>query len=129
MSTPKILTISHRLEVTDWKYLREVDFDRLYSKLWHPLQDFVMAQFDVESSVVDVVVNPGNHLLLLLHHGGQLTKDASKLNDGALNSVHCVGPARVVVVLVMVDGGKLRPSHLDHGVSTLGRHVVLHREH
>ena len=27
MSTPKIFTISHRLEVTDWKYLREVDFE------------------------------------------------------------------------------------------------------
>ena len=26
MSTPKILTISHRLEVTDWKYLKAIDF-------------------------------------------------------------------------------------------------------
>ena len=27
MSTPKILTISHRLDVTDWKYLKEVGLD------------------------------------------------------------------------------------------------------
>ena len=88
-----------------------------------------MAQFNIESSVVDVVVDPGDHFLLLLHHGGQLAEDASKLDDGALNGVHGISPAGVVLVLVVVDGGKLRPSHVDHGVSTLGRHVVLHREH
>jgi len=71
------------------------------------LQDFVMAQLNIESSVVNVVVNPGDHLLLLLHHGGELAEDASKLDDGALDGVHSIRPAGVVLVLIVVDGGEL----------------------
>ena len=88
-----------------------------------------MAQFNIESSVINVVVNPGDHLFLLLHHSGQLAEDAPKLNNGALDGVHGVGPAGVVLVLVVVDGGQLGPSHVNHSVATLGRHVVLHRQY
>ena len=101
-----------------------------YQLSQHSLQDLVVTKLDVESSVVNVVVDPGHHLLLLLHHGGQLAEDAPKLHDGALNSVHGVRPARVVLVLVLIDGGELlRAAHVDHSVSSLRGHVVLHGKH
>ena len=95
----------------------------------HSLQNLCVAKVDVIRDVVDIDLESGHHLLLFLHYGGQLGEDASKLNDGALNSVHCVGPARVVVVLVMVDGGKLlRATHVDQGISSMSSHVLLNTE-
>lgn len=91
-----------------------------YQLSQHSLQDLVVTKLDVESSVVNVVVDPGHHLLLLLHHGGQLAEDAPQLHDGALNGVHGVRPTRVVLVLVLIDGGELlRAAHVDHSVSSL----------
>jgi len=93
------------------------------------LQNLLVAKVDVIRDVVDILLDAVHHLLLLLHYGGQLGEDASKLNDGALNSVHCVGPARVVVVLVMVDGGKLlRATHVAQGISSMSSHVLLNTE-
>ena len=95
------------------------------------LQNLLVAKVDVIRDVVDILIDVVHHLLLLLHYGGQLGEDASKLNDGALNSVHCVGPARVVVVLVMVDGGKLlRATHVDQGIfsMTMSSNVFLHTQ-
>ena len=91
-----------------------------YQLSQHSLQDLVVTKLDVESSVVNVVVDPGHHLLLLLHHGGKLAEDAPQLHDGALNGVHGVRPTRVVLVLVLIDGGELlRAAHVDYSVSSL----------
>ena len=47
-----------------------------YQLSQHSLQDLVVTKLDVESSVVNVVVDPGHHLLLLLHHGGKLAEES-----------------------------------------------------
>jgi len=89
-----------------------------------------MTELNVEECVLDVGVNPLDHLLLFLHHVGQLGKYSAKLDNGALDGVHGVGPGAVVFITLVLHVGLHSTAHVNGDGSTgagLGlSHIVFH---